>query len=1117
MGKSNYFVGNDRSQWHSNISNFARVRYQQVYPGVDLVYYGQQGQLENDFEVSPGTDPKVISWHLEGADRVRIDSAGNLVLSVGENEVLLKQPRAYQVEGNQQREVPVSYRVHGQNVSFALGNYDHLQKLVIDPVLTYSTYLGGNGGDTAYSLAVDASGDVYVTGVTASTNFPSTPGKFQPTEAGAGDIFIAEFNPTATGLLFSTFLGGTGTDTPAQILLSGDNIFLVGSTTSQNFPFTPIPANTPQSELQFFQTNYAGNQDAFLTELKSDGSALVYSRYLGGTGADFGNALAIDASGNAYVVGSTRSTDLITKNPIQLGNVGQSDIFVTEVSPIGEVIYSTYLGGTLNDYGTGIAVNSAGDVIVSGYTFSKDFPTQDALQSTLAGVSDLFVAKFTPGSNTLIFSTYLGGSSTDRSSGMVVDANENIFITGDTQSPDFPVTPNAYQSTLNGTDNAFLTKFAPGGSLLVFSTYLGGSLTDQASALSLDAAGNIYLTGFTQSSNFPLIDPFQQILGTGGAGNCGSSNLINVPNLLCSDAFVTKFAPSGIPVFSSYLGGSGNESGQAIAVDATGSVYVVGGTASPNFPATYNTYQWVYQGTNAGSNAFLTKISLSDAPAVALSPQQINFGSQPLGSPSTPVFVTLTNVGTATLNISGISSGTDFTQTNSCGGFISGASASCTLQVGFTPSSVGLQTGQITINDNAGTGSQNITVTGNGVLSGGSLVFNPVKLTFAPQTVGTTSQNQTALLVNNGNKAVTITNISILSNTYSQTNNCGPNFPTVPATLNAGQSCEIFVSFTPDASGTLTGTIAVTSNALKPSTVLTLSGTGTSVFSISSNARSRVVTIGDTAAQFTVSASGPSSIKPSSINLSCGSGVTCSFNPNQISVGEASLVTVSGFSPATANPLNFTVTATSNQQSASVALTVFFADFSLKASPSGTTVTAGNNATYTISINSTSGYNLPVLLSCPAAYPGIPIGTTCFWNPPSVVPSGVVGTTVTSTLTITTLAQSHVLPPHRGPNLPPGVGRWILLLAVLTLLGAIIAGFSKTRLWLQPQLRVAFLIAAIVLAAVAVGCENYVNPININPVVNGTPSGNYNILLTGTIGNGAGVTRNTVISLSVLP
>ena len=546
-GRSNYFVGSDPAKWRTNIPNFSRVRYRQVYPGVDLIYYGRQGQLENDFELAAGTDPKVISWRLEGADQIRLDSTGDLILTLGGSEVRLRQPRAYQPEGEQQREIPVQYRVHGRKVSFAVGKYNHRQKLIIDPVLTYSTYLGGTGGDEAFGVAVDAQGDAYVTGVTASTNFPTTSSAYEPIyQGGSGTVFVTEFNPSGSGLVFSTYLGGTSIDIPAQILLDpSDDIFLVGSTTSNNFPTTS----------GVFQPLYGGNQDAFLTKMKPDGSALIYSTYIGGTGIDFGSAVTLDSSGDAFVTGSTQSTDFPTLNPIQLGNAGLYDAFVTEVSPVGALIYSTYLGGSLSDYGTGIAVDSAGDVDVSGYTYSTNFPTQNAYQSTLSGGSDIFITKFTPGSSALLFSTYLGGSSLDKSTAMAVDSGGNIYLTGSTQSANFPVTGTAYQSALQGTSNAFITKVAPDGSVLVFSTLFGGSSTDQANGIALDSAGNIYITGFTQSADFPSLSAFQNILGLFGAGTCGSTNLVNQPTFPCADAFVAKFAPTGIPLFSSFLGG----------------------------------------------------------------------------------------------------------------------------------------------------------------------------------------------------------------------------------------------------------------------------------------------------------------------------------------------------------------------------------------------------------------------------------------------------------------------------------------------------------------------------------------------------------------------------------
>jgi hypothetical protein len=1145
-GQSHYFVGNDPAQWHTNIPTFARVRYQQVYPGVDLIYYGKQGQLENDFELTPGTNPKVISWRVQGAEGIRVSSTGDLLLSVTGREIRLHEPRAYQLEGEHRRDIPIRYRVHGQRVSFALGKYDRHQQLVIDPVLTYSTYLGGSGGDTAYSVALDASGDAYVTGVTASINFPTDPTlqNFNATGGstntngltGNGNVFVTEFNPAGSALLFSTYLGGSGVDIPSRILIDNQrpnptgNIFIVGSTTSNDFPVTS----------SVFQPIFGGIQDAFLTEMKANGSALVYSTYIGGTGTDFGAGVALDLSGNAYVTGSTNSTDFPVQNPLQLGNAGLYDAFVTEVNPTGALEYSTYLGGSETDNATGIAVDSSGNVYICGYTYSSNFPTQSAYQSTLAGGSDIFVTKFLPGSSALLFSTYLGGSSNDQALAMAVDSNGNIYLTGDTQSTNFPVTPNAYQSTLQGTENAFVTKFAPDASTLVYSTLFGGSGTDQASAMALDSTGNVYITGFTQSSNFPLLASTQNVLGTSGAGTCESTNLVNLPpNYLCADAFVARLAPSGIPVYSSYLGGSNTDTGQGIAVNSSGVAYVVGQTFSSNFPATADTspaatannpttaeaFQWLYQGSNTFSNAFFTKISPQNFPSVALTPQEINFGNQPLESPSNPITVTLTNEGSVALSIASITASGDLQLTNNCGTSVAGGGGTCTVQLIFDPTSVGLQTDQLTFTDDAdllgNPVTQAITVTGNGVLTGGSLLFSPNKLTFPAQTVGTTSPNQTAQLINNGNQTVTITNITVTGG-FGETNNCGTNFPTVPATLNVDQTCTVAVSFTPTTTGNVTSSVVVTSNAVNAPS-LQLAGTGSPVFTLSSNARSSVILIGSTSATFSISASGPTTLL-SSIVLSCN-GATCTFNPSSISVGGSSTLTVTGLSPTSANPLNFTVSGTSSgagqSQTASVALAIFFADYSLAATPSGTTVTAGNNATYTVTVTPTNGFNQTVLLSCPPAYPGIPVGTVCYWNPPALTPSGTVGTTVSSTLTITTEAesaqQSKLLRLLRPPTFPPGGGRWILLLALLAFLGAIVTGFGRSGPWLRPRFRWAVLLVAMILVALGVGCENYVNPINITPALNGTPAGTSNIVLTGTLGGGSSVTRTTTVSLTVLP
>src|ERR1019366_2332080 len=316
--------------------------------------------------------------------------------------------------------------------------------------------------------------------------------------------------------------------------------------------------------------------------------------------------MALDANGDVFLAGASNSRDFPVFNPLQLGNDGGYDAFVAEIAPSTsasrQLIYSTYLGGSNSDYATAIALDTSGNVYVGGYTYSTDFPTQSAYQSALSGGSDVFVTEFKPGTPSLIFSTFFGGGSNERLFGMAVDSVGSIYLTGDTQSINFPVTASAFQVSNHGNGDGFVSKLAPGAATLVYSTLIGGSSADQINALALDSAGNAYLTGFTQSSDFPLVDPFQRVLGLAGAGTCGSTPLVNVPTAaLCADAFVIKLGPSGNPIYSSYLGGSGTDAGQAVVVDSTGAAYVAGNTASPNFPATPGAYQWAFAGNSSSS------------------------------------------------------------------------------------------------------------------------------------------------------------------------------------------------------------------------------------------------------------------------------------------------------------------------------------------------------------------------------------------------------------------------------------------------------------------------------------------------------------------------------------
>jgi len=447
-GIVNYFIGNDPAKWHTTIPTYAKVQYQDAYPGITLAYYGNQGRLEYDFLVAPGADPNQIKLAFEGASDITVADSGDLVLTTALGDVRMQKPVVYQLEPDGHKTlVAGQYTVASTSVSlqasrttrysvgFRLASYDHAKPVVIDPVLLYSTYLGGSGDDRrGYAIAVDAAGSAYVTGQTQSTNFP-TANPFQATDGGAADVFV--------------------------------------------------------------------------TKLSAAGSHLLYSTYLGGSNDDLGYGIAVDAAGSAYVTGNTQSTNFPTVNPLQATNGGYYDAFVTKFSAAGSsLLYSTYLGGSDLDQSLGIAVDAAGQAFVTGQTLSTNFPMANPVQATGGGGFDAFVTKLSAAGSHLLYSTYLGGSDYDQGQGIAVDAAGQAFVTGQTQSTNFP-TANPLQATNAGLADVFVTKFSAAGSSLLYSTYLGGSDYDQSQGIAVDAAGNAYVTGYTGSTNFPTANPLQ--------------------------------------------------------------------------------------------------------------------------------------------------------------------------------------------------------------------------------------------------------------------------------------------------------------------------------------------------------------------------------------------------------------------------------------------------------------------------------------------------------------------------------------------------------------------------------------------------------------------------------
>jgi hypothetical protein len=838
-GKTNYFRGSDPTKWSTNIPTFAKVGYRDVFDGIDLVYYGNHGGLEYDFVVAVGAKPSAIDIAFSGARGMYVDKpSGDLVLKMenGIDEVRFRKPVAYQEEtaadppqdattnGQSQRLIKAGYVVDSRgHVRFQLGPYDHSKTLLIDPTLSYSTYLGGSSNDYGTGIAVDSAGSAYVTGSTNSVNFPITSGSLQATCGGgcsgtAGDAFISKLDPTGSYLVYSTYLGGSGNDQGNGIALDGaGDAYVVGQTFSSDFPTTP----------GVFQSSCGGTcvgGDAFVAELNASGSALLYSTYLGGSSNDQGNGIALDASGDAYIVGYSQSTNF----PTTLGAYQTTctcskaaDVIVSELNPSGSaLIYSTYLGGTGSDEGYAIALDASNNAYVTGYTHSTNFPTTPgAFLSTIGANEAGFVTALNAAGSALVYSTYLGGSTTNTTpcetcaTSIVVDSLGSAYVTGLTAESNFPTTPGAFQTVLKSSSkghDAFVTKLNPTGTALVFSTYLGGSNDDGAISIALDSAGNVWLKGNTQSSNFPVTPgAFQTVAG----GNF--------------DAFVSELDPTGsFLLYSSYLGGSGAEYGGAtrmLAVDnqSPPNVYVAGYTNSTNFPIIGGAFQSVSAGSN---DAYVSKFAPS--PNAGLAPTTLNFGNVSDGTTSAPLSVTLTNTGNENLNVSGVgltgTNSSDFAQTSACGQLTAGGS--CTINVTFTPTIVGTESGEVSVTDDAANSPQLVPLSGTGVGAGPMVVLAPGSLSFSLQVVGTSSVAQVVTLSNVGNAVLNVTSIAS-SGDFAQVNTCG-------STVAAGANCTITVTFNPMSINTRLGNITVTDDASTSPQIVPLTGTGT-YFSLS--------------------------------------------------------------------------------------------------------------------------------------------------------------------------------------------------------------------------------------------------------------------------------------------
>jgi hypothetical protein len=916
-GKSNYFVGNDRDKWVTDVPSYGRVKYSGIYPGVDVEFYGNQRQLEYDFTVAPGKDPKAITLKIEGAEKLVLDSHGDLILHTADGDSKFQKPFVYQMVGAERHEVTGNYALaSGNRVTFAIAKYDGSLPLVIDPLfhplLTYSTFLGGTGDESGQGIAVDGNGDAFIAGSTTSTDFPPTTNLAPASGCG----FVTELNPAGTQQLYSSYLCGTSTmDEAFAIALDpSGKVYVAGTTGSTDFPTTTNALI--QSPLT---TNPNGT--AFLTKIDptlSGMASLVYSSYIGGTNGDLAHAVAADANGNAYIGGQTFSnpgaagsggfavtTGGLQQTPQNTFGTGFLTRIDTTKSGGASLAYSTYLGGDganqanflgFGDAVFGVAVDTSNNAYLSGVTASTgtSFPTLNAFQgSAVAANMDggAFVTQIdTTKANaaSLIYSTYLEGSKFDTALGIALGPNNVAYVTGSTNSMDFHTTTGAFQTTGALSGVAFITLVdttMSGNSSVAYSTFFGGTGSDTGFGIQADANANAYVVGVTQSLDFP-ITPF--VLPS------------SLPNPKGSP-FIVKLSPKGNGtadrIYASYFGGTGDgtdpDQGFAIAVDSHGNAYITGVTSSSDMPTTAGAFQTTLKGA---SDAFVAKLPL--LLSVVASPANVDFGTQLIGATTAPQTVTLTNNNSTALTITSIAivaiappaAGADFAIApgGTCAASLA-SGASCTVNVTFTPSVAAAESAKLVFTDTDPT-TQFATLTGTGTANAPVAVVMPTSLDFGSQLVTTTSSPaKTITLKNNGDLVLNITSITS-SGDFAETNTCG-------ASLPAGMTCTISVTFTPTATGARTGTITITDNANGSPRAVPLTGTG-SDFTVTAPASFSVPRGSSQMFNVTVT---PVSGFNQAVALTCtGAPVktTCTLNPTSVT-------------PDGTNPISSQVTVTS--------------------------------------------------------------------------------------------------------------------------------------------------------------------------------------------------------------
>ncbi len=580
MGSANFLMGQNSSHWRTGLPTHQKILYTNLYPGIDLLYSGTKGRVKSEFRVAAGARPSDI--RVRYSVDLSIDSIGRLHAA----DLIEDAPELYQNTPSGRINVAGRYLLlEARTIGFEIDEYDASLPLVIDPAISYATYMGGTGLGAVTGVALDSAGDLYAAGWTEALNFPIVLAA-QAASGGSVDAFIVKLNPTGTALLYATYIGGSGDDRAAAIAVnSSGQAYVTGSTASANFPLL-LPV----------RTTLGGAKTAFVLKLSATGNQLLYSTYLGGTNYDIGTAIAVDAAGSAYVAGDTLSTNFPVLGGVQAASGGGTDVFVSKLTTAGLLSYSTYLGGAANEHAGGIAVDASGAAYVAGGTTSTNFPVVGAIQATNHGAQDAFISKLSASGAALSYSTYLGGSGaigSEQANGIAVDATGNAYVAGVTNSMDFPVTPGVLQTQFKGVSDAFAAKLNPAGSALVYSTYLGGSDLDWGSDIGIDSSGNAYIAGYTSSGDFPQSNPVQP--GFGGL----------------YDAFVAKLNATGNALgFSTWFGGGGSDIANALAVDSSGNMFLGGQTNSVNLPLVGA----IQSANTGGSVGWLARIGVTAPP-----------------------------------------------------------------------------------------------------------------------------------------------------------------------------------------------------------------------------------------------------------------------------------------------------------------------------------------------------------------------------------------------------------------------------------------------------------------------------------------------------------------------